>query len=195
MLAMDEKLLARFEAIKRFYLREGRMPSYSEMAEIFGFNSKNAVFKVVNKLVNSGLLKKDKKGRVSFRESPLSIGVLGYVEAGFPSPAEEELLDKISLERFLIKNPNSTFMLKISGDSMIEAGILPGDFVLVDRSLKPKNGDIVIARVDGDWTVKYLRKKDNRLILVPANKNYKTIVPEEELYIAGVVIGVVRKYR
>lgn len=195
MLAMDEKLLARFEAIKRFYLREGRMPSYSEMAEIFGFNSKNAVFKVVNKLVNSGLLKKDKKGRVSLRESPLSIGVLGYVEAGFPSPAEEELLDKISLERFLIKNPNSTFMLKISGDSMIEAGILPGDFVLVDRSLKPKNGDIVIARVDGDWTVKYLRKKDNRLILVPANKNYKTIVPEEELYIAGVVIGVVRKYR
>ena len=195
MLAMDEKLLARFEAIKRFYLREGRMPSYSEMAEIFGFNSKNAVFKVVNKLVNSGLLKKDKKGRVSLRESPLSIGVLGYVEAGFPSPAEEELLDKISLERFLIKNPNSTFMLKISGDSMIEAGILPGDFVLVDRSLKPKNGDIVIARVDGDWTVKYLRKKDNRLILVPANKNYKTIVPEEELYIAGVVIGVVRKCR
>ena len=195
MLAMDEKLLARFEAIKRFYLREGRMPSYSEMAEIFGFNSKNAVFKVVNKLVNSGLLKKDKKGRVSLRESPFSIGVLGYVEAGFPSPAEEELLDKISLERFLIKNPNSTFMLKISGDSMIEAGILPGDFVLVDRSLKPKVGDIVIARVDGDWTVKYLRKKDNRLILVPANKNYKTIVPEEELYIAGVVIGVVRKYR
>ncbi len=192
---MDEKLLERFEAIKRFYLREGRPPSYSEMAEIFGFSSKNAVFKVVNKLVDRGLLKKDKKGRVSFRESPFSIGVLGYVEAGFPSPAEEELLDKVSLEKFLIKNPNATFMLKISGDSMIEAGILPGDFVLVDRSLKPKNGDIVIARVDGDWTVKYLKRRNGRLILVPANKKYTAIVPKEELYIAGVVIGVIRKYR
>ncbi len=195
MIDMDEKLLERFEGIKRFYLREGRMPSYSEMAEIFGFSSKNAVFKVVGKLVDKGLLKKDKKGRVGFRESPYSIGVLGYVEAGFPSPAEEELLDKLSLERFLIKNPNSTFMLKISGDSMIEAGILPGDFVLVDRSLKPKIGDIVIARVDGNWTVKYLKKKNNRLVLAPANKDYKIIVPDDELYIAGVVIGVVRKYR
>ena len=192
---MDEKLLKRFELIKGFYLKNSRMPSYSEMAGLFGFKSKNAVYKVVGKLIEEKVLRKDKKGRVVLVADPISIRVLGYVEAGFPSPAEEELLDAVSLNKFLIKNPNSTFMLKVSGDSMVEAGIMPGDFVLVDRSLKPKNGNIVIARVDGEWTIKYLRKRDNRFILVPANKRFETIIPKDELYIAGVVIGVIRKYR
>lgn len=192
---MDEKLLKRFELIKGFYLKNSRMPSYSEMAELFGFKSKNAVYKIVGKLIEEKVLRKDKKGRVVLVADPIYIRVLGYVEAGFPSPAEEELLDAVSLNKFLIKNPNSTFMLKVSGDSMVEAGIMPGDFVLVDRSLKPKNGNIVIARVDGEWTIKYLRKRDNRFILVPANKRFETIIPKDELYIAGVVIGVIRKYR
>ncbi len=192
---MDEKLLKRFELIKGFYLKNSRMPSYSEMAGLFGFKSKNAVYKVVGKLIEEKVLRKDKKGRVVLVADPIYIRVLGYVEAGFPSPAEEELLDAVSLNKFLIKNPNSTFMLKVSGDSMVEAGIMPGDFVLVDRSLKPKNGNIVIARVDGEWTIKYLRKRDNRFILVPANKRFETIIPKDELYIAGVVIGVIRKYR
>src|ERR1700693_3413162 len=86
------------------------------------------------------------------------IGVLGSVAAGFPSPAEEELVDTLSLDDLLIQNREATFLLKVSGDSMTGAGILPGDMVIVDKGQTPKSGDIVIAEVDGAWTMKYLRK-------------------------------------
>ena len=78
---------------------------------------------------------------------------------------------------------------------MSGAGILPGDMVIVDRGLAPKSGDIVIAQVDGDWTMKYLRKRGSDVQLIPANPAYKPIRPKSELKIAGVVTAVVRKYR
>ena len=80
--------------------------------------------------------------------------VLGYVIAGFPTPAEEELRDLLSFDEYLITRPNSSFILKVSGDSMINAGILPGDLVIVEKGRNPKTGDIVIAEVDGKWTMK-----------------------------------------
>ncbi len=153
---IQSKLKDRFNLIKNFYINHSRMPSYSEMSFLFGVKSKNAVFKIVNKLIELNLLKKDEKGYLSFSSNPFSIKLLGYVEAGFPSPAEEELMDTLSLDRFLVDNPESTFMLKVSGDSMIEAGILPGDYVIVDRAKTPNEHDIVIAQVDGKWTMKYL---------------------------------------
>jgi repressor LexA len=120
--------------------------------------------------------------------------MLGAVEAGFPSPAEEELADTLSLDRLLIKNPDATFLLKVSGDSMSGAGILPGDMVVVDKGQQPKSGDIVIAEVDGQWTMKYLNKRGENVILVSANPQYKPIKPTAELKIAGVVTAVVRRY-
>jgi len=78
---------------------------------------------------------------------------------------------------------------------MSGAGILPGDMVIVDRGRTPKSGDIVIAEVDGEWTMKYLRKRGESVTLMPANPNYKPIRPKKELKIAGVVTAVVRKYR
>ncbi|MBC7329527.1 LexA family transcriptional regulator [bacterium] len=128
-------------------------------------------------------------------EEKVELKFVGDITAGFPSPAEEELFENISLEEWLIRNPTSTFLVKVYGESMIEAGILPGDFVLVDRSLAPKNGDIVIAEVDGEWTMKYFRKQRGEILLVPANPRYPPIKPTESLNIFGVVIGVVRKYR
>ncbi len=122
------------------------------------------------------------------------VRVLGAVMAGFPSPAEEELIDTLSLDEFLIRNRQATFMLKVSGDSMREAGIIPGDLVIVDRGLAPKNGDIVIAEVDGDWTMKYLKKSGSDIWLMPANHKYKPIKPKKELRVAGVVTAVIRKY-
>jgi repressor LexA len=121
--------------------------------------------------------------------------MLGTVEAGFPSPAEEELADNLSLDDLLIHNREATFLLKVSGDSMSNAGILPGDMVLVDKGEIPKSGDIVIAEVDGEWTMKYLRKRGENVILLPANPKYQPIKPKRELKIAGVVTAVVRKYR
>lgn len=92
---------------------------------------------------------------------------LDTVEAGWPSPAEEELADTLPLDEFLIENPAATFMLKVSGDSMSGAGIPPGDMVLVDKGATPKSGDIVIAEVDGEWTMKYLRKRGGKRIPYP----------------------------
>jgi len=170
------------------------MPAYSEFMELFGFKSRNAVFKLINKLVERGVIAKDKQGRLSPTSLFGEIKVLGVVEAGFPSPAEEELVDTITLDEWLVENKEATYMLKVKGDSMIDAGIMQGDMVLVDRSKTPRNGNIVIAEVDGDWTMKYFKKTGTKVELVPANKKYKTIIPKENLRIAAVVISVIRKY-
>jgi SOS regulatory protein LexA len=123
------------------------------------------------------------------------IQVPGSVEAGFPSPAEEELVDTLSLDELLIQNREATFLLKVSGDSMSGAGILPDDMVIVDKGRTAKSGDIVIAQVDGEWTMKYLRKRGDTVTLVAANPAYQPIKPKNELKIAGVVTAVVRKYK
>ncbi len=171
------------------------MPSYSEIAGILGFNSKSSVFKLIAKLEQNNYLLRDETGRLIPGQMKHSLRVLGTIEAGFPSPAEEELADTLSLDELLIKNPQATFLLKVSGDSMSEAGILPGDMVIIDRSLEPKGGDIVIAEVDGNWTMKYLDKQGDEVTLVPANRKYKPIKPLRELKIAGVVTSVIRKYQ
>lgn len=171
------------------------MPSFSEIGELVGFRSKNAVSKFVSKLVQNGVIDKDEKGRLIPRSITSATRVLGTVEAGFPSPAEEELADTMSLDDLLIQNPQATFLLKVSGDSMAEAGILPGDMVIVDKGQTPKNGDIVIAEVDGAWTMKYLKKRGADVTLIPANPKYKPIRPKKELKIAGVVTAAVRKYK
>lgn len=191
----EEQLRARVSEIREFYRKSGRMPSYSEISELTGLRSKNAVFKFIGKLVTLKVLEKDKKGRLIPLALANPIRVLGSVEAGFPSPAEEERVDTLSLDDLLIQNREATFLLKVSGDSMTGAGILPGDMVIVDKGQPPKSGDIVIAQIDGEWTMKYLRKRDDRVTLVPANPKYQVLKPKNELKIAGVVTAVVRKYK
>ncbi|MFZ4648034.1 MAG: transcriptional repressor LexA [Patescibacteria group bacterium] len=180
--------------IVRFYQKNKRMPNYAEIMLLLGFKSKNAVFKLVNKLQEENFLKKDEKGKLIPKNIFGELKVLGQVEAGFPSPAEEELSDTMSLDEYLIKNKEATYMLKVSGDSMKDAGIMSGDMVLVDRSLTPVDGDIVIAEVDRQWTVKYLRKSRGQVFLEPANEKFSNIYPKEELKIAAVVKAVIRKY-
>lgn len=194
-MSRNNKLESRIKDIALFYHRKGRMPTYSEMGEITGLLSKNAVYKLVNKLEQLKVIERDPKGKLIPRSIAHPVKLLGTVEAGFPSPAEEELADTISLDKFLIQNPNATFMLKVSGDSMSDAGILPGDMVIVDRSQTAKSGDIVIAEVDGQWTMKYLKRRGSDVTLVPANEKYKPIKPKNELNITGVVTAVIRKYR
>jgi len=181
-------------SIVKFFESHRRLPTYQEMLKLTGFKSKNAVHRLVGRLIEAGLLARDRAQKIvpgrRFRELPL----LGTVEAGWPSPAEEELVDTLSLEEWLIHNREATFMLKVSGDSMIDAGIRPGDMLLVERGRTPKSGDVVVAEVDRQWTLKYFEKQNNQITLVPANKKYKTIIPKEELNIAAVVTAVIRKY-
>jgi len=182
-------------AIARFHKGKGRMPSFSEIGELTGLRSKNAVAKLVQRLEGQGVVARDSKGRLIPKSLSGGIRLIGTVEAGFPSPAEEELRDTLSLDDLLIQNREASFLLKVSGDSMSGAGILPGDMVIVDRGQTAKSGDIVIAEVDGEWTMKYLRKRGTSVLLVPANPKYQPIKPKNELKIAGVVTAVVRKYR
>jgi len=191
----EDQLQARIRDISQFYKDNGRMPSFSEIAESTGLRSKNAVFKLVGKLEGLNVLSRDKKGKLIPGSIAASVRVLGTVEAGFPSPAEEELLDTLSLDQFLIQDRNSTFMLKVDGESMSGAGILPGDMVIVDKGQTPRSGDIVIAEVDGQWTMKHLRKRGSVVTLMPANPKFPPIKPKSELKIAGVVTAVVRKYK
>ncbi len=191
----ENRMRSRIRDIARFYRKNSRMPSFSEIGEITGLQSKNAVFKLVGRLEALKVLRRDGKGRLIPASIASPVRVLGTVEAGFPSPAEEELVDTLSFDELLIRNREATFLLKVSGDSMSGAGILPGDMVIVDKGQPPKSGDIVIAEVDGQWTMKYLRKRGDSVMLVPANPKYQPIKPKSELKIGGVVTAVVRKYK
>lgn len=170
------------------------MPSQRELQAIFGFKSRNSALKLVNKLERLGVIERDENGSMIPRRLFGEVRILGTVEAGFPSPAEEELNDTMSLDEWLIRNKEATFMIKVKGDSMIDAGIMEGDMVLVERGKEPKSGDIVIAEVDRHWTIKYFERKGTSVRLIPANKKYPPIVPKEELTIAAVVTAVIRKY-
>ncbi len=181
--------------ISGFYIKMKRMPSYAEMCKIFGFKSKNAVFKKVNELVAKGVIEKDARGRLLPGSLAKPLKLLGTVQAGFPSPAEEETCDLISLDEYLISSPQSTYLVKVEGDSMVDAGIHPGDLVLVQRNLTARSGDVVVARVDNEWTLKFFIKDGSKVLLKPGNKKYPVITPKNELVIAGVVIANVRKYR
>lgn len=179
--------------IRSFYRFHKRMPSFSEVAKLFNYASKNAAHRLIEKLISQGLIAKDSKGRL-LPSSKMSLPILGYVQAGFPSPAEEELVDTLNLDTYLISKPEKSFMLKVTGDSMMNAGIHPNDIVVIEKNSHPKQGDIVLAQVDQEWTLKYFHKEKNKISLVAANPKYSPIFPKEELSIAGIVKGVIRKY-
>ncbi len=177
-----------------FYGREKRMPTYSEMMNIFGFKSKNAVSRLVEKFINAGYITKDPLGRILPTSTLTEVPILGLVKAGFPSQAEDVLESTINIDNFLIKNRLQTYILEVDGDSMIDAHIANGDLVIAERTETAKDGQIVIAEVDGEFTMKYFRKEGNKVWLEPANKNFKPIYPENDLQIRAIVRGVVRKY-
>lgn len=182
------------QKVVAFYKKNKRMPGYKEIMALTGFKSKNAVFKLIAKLVDDGVVTKDRQGRLSPAHLGGGIPLLGLVEAGFPSAAEEELLDVMDFDEFLTPNKESSYILRVKGDSMIDAGIKPGDMVIVERKPQYKVGQIVIAMVDGEYTMKYLREKNGKYYLEPGNKNYPPIYPQESFQVEAVVTAVVRKY-
>jgi SOS regulatory protein LexA len=180
--------------IAEFFLNNRRMPTYSEMVGVLGLRAKSAVEFWVKKLIAKGILEKDARGFLIPRQRSLSLPVVGEVQAGFPSPAEEELRDVISFDEYLITKPTASFILKVTGDSMLGAGIMEGDLVIVEKGREPKTGNIVLAEVDGEWTMKYFKKRGESVVLESANPKYPSIKPKSELRIGGVITAVIRKY-
>jgi SOS regulatory protein LexA len=176
------------------FLEHEAMPRDSELMALTGLRSTRAVCMHVERLLDPQPHGYPTAHQLLLRQRCADLPVLGTVSAGFPSPAEEELTDTMSLDEFLITNKEATYLLKVTGESMIEAGILPGDWLLVERGAEPRDGDIVIAQVDREWTMKYFRRRGRQVFLEAANKDFKPIFPIEELKIAAVVRVVIRKY-
>ncbi|MCZ7590948.1 MAG: transcriptional repressor LexA [Kiritimatiellae bacterium] len=188
-------LKEKIKELRSFVRSERRVPTYREMLTLFGYRSTNSVAGLIRKLVEAGFLLRDAGGRlVATDKLTGSVRMLGFVQAGFPSPAEEQEADTLSLDEYMIRRPESTFMLTVNGDSMIDAGIQPGDIVLVEKGEAPRSGQIVVAQVDGDWTLKYYVKDRAGVRLDPANRNYRFIRPRQSLVIGGIVRGVIRRY-
>ena len=177
-----------------FYSQKKRIPTHPATMKLFSFKSKNAVFKVVKKLMEAGLVAKDHLGRLIPSKLFGEVPMLGLVTAGFPATVEEELADTVNLDDLLVKNKALTYLLEVDGDSMIDAHIEKRDLVIVERANQAKDGQIVIAEVDGEFTMKYFRQEGNKIWLEPANKNYQPIYPKHSLNINAVLKAVIRKY-
>ncbi len=192
----DMRIGEKVDILRAFYREEKRVPTYNEMLKMFGYRSKNSVFGLLKKLEDSGYVCKGPGGQLAFTGKLTgSVRILGSIQAGFPSPAEEELADTITLDEYLVERPESTYLLRVVGDSMIDAGIHPGDIVLVEKGRNPRSNDIVVARVDEEWTLKYFIPDSGGVVLLPANKKYKPIRPRQSLEVAGIVRASIRKYR
>ncbi len=191
----DIRLAEKIRLLRRFWRQERRAPTYAEMLGLFGYKSKNAVFGLLRRLAETGFVAKDENGRIALLPKLTgSVRILGSIAAGFPTQEEEQEIDAVTLDEYLVKNPDRTYMLTVRGDSMIDAGILPGDIVLVEKGAPPGQRDIVVARVDDEWTLKYYVRDKAGVRLEPANPKYKFIRPLRSLEIGGIVRAVIRKY-
>ncbi len=192
---MDEIYQQRRRKLAQYFQEFRQLPTYEEMLTLFALKSKGSLYRYVQKFLDDGVIEKGSTGKLLPTDKLFGLRVLGTVQAGFPTTAEEDAgASTVSLDRWLIEHPQASYLLTVSGDSMIEAGIMEGDMVIVDRTRLPKTGDIVVAEVDHDWTMKYYIKRGDQVILRPANQNYPDIHPREELKIGGVVASVIRKY-
>ena len=186
-------------AFLRRELAAGRAPSLAEVAEAFGFASRNAAQKHVQALVGQGLLEQvpgRKRGLrlPEGRADLLPLPVLGRVAAGVPIGADIGLDQQLWLDRRLF-SPVPDYLLKVQGDSMIDDGILDGDLVGVHRTPDARDGQTVVARIDGELTIKRLRRERRRLRLMPRNPAHTPIdvEPGQDFAIEGVYCGLVRR--
>jgi SOS regulatory protein LexA len=187
--------------ISEFQNKRGYSPSLADLAVAFGVRSKNSIAKVVNTLVAEKQIEKDPKGRIKILSMPhddapvpMTLPLFGPIAAGFAAPVEEHAEEQITLDTYLIKNRSSTFLLRVKGESMINAGIREGDLVVVDRTKQAKPENIVVGVMDGEFTLKRLKRDKGKFYLQAENPEFPDLHAMDELKVAGVVTGVVRKY-
>lgn len=187
------------DVLKYIYqsIRQKRLPpTIREIAKEFGFSSTGTVRDYLKALVTKGYIKitANKSRAIELiSDAIFSIPIIGKVQAGLPALAVEEIEGYLNLDSLMFSD-ESTFALKVRGDSMIDAGIMPDDLVLVRKQSMAQTGETVVALVEDEATVKYLGKKQGRYFLEPANPKYQPIPVDERVSIIGKVISVVRRY-
>lgn len=202
--ALTEKQEAVLKFIEGYQMAHGKSPTIREMREHFKVSSDNSILKHLKALEGKGSIKKDDtprgiklldkiKERLSGAGN-IKLPVLGFIPAGGPVVSEEYVKNWVNIGSDFVKNDKDFFLLEVSGSSMIDAAILEGDLVLVDCKRQARNGDIVVALIDNENTLKRLVKEGGKLYLKAENKKYKNIYPATELVIQGVVTALIRKY-
>ena len=190
--------------IEKYQLKNGASPTIREMREHFNVSSDNSILKHLKALEEKGYIKKDDTPRgikildsvkKRLESESVKLPLLGYIPAGGPVLTEEYIESWYDLGADIAKKQEGLFLLKVIGDSMINAGIFEGDIVVVDSSKQPRNGDIVVGLVDGQNTVKRYIVENGIRYLKAENPEYSNIYPEQELIIQGVVTGLIRYYR
>ena len=181
--------------LQDYYVRHRILPSYSAIGALIGLNSKASVAGMVLRLKAEGFLESSPDRRLKpgkrFFERPLAESV----RAGLPSPAADSSPDGLSIDEYLVAHPSKTVLITVKGDSMIDAGIHSGVVVVVEKRSSANVGDIVIAILDNEFTLKRFGRERGRVVLRPENKAYPVIRPKGELEIFGVVVGLFRTYR
>lgn len=202
---MSKELTDRQKELLNFIVKQIREyklpPSISEMAQYMEVKSKNAIAKMLDCLEELGYIKTNGKARgievlnslgASLQKGFIKVPLLGSIQAGVPHLAEEHIEDWINLPQTLIKGRRDVFLLRVRGDSMINAGIYEGDLVIVRPTKEAKNNEIVVALLHDEATVKRFVQIKNRAYLKAENPDYKNIYPKEDWMIQGKVVGVIR---
>ena len=190
----DRQYLAR---LQDYYAKHQVLPSYARIGELVGLKSKASVAEMVTRLKADRYLKSTPDRRLKPGLRFFERGMAESVPAGPPTAVLDSTPDALTIDSHLIPHPSKTVLVKVKGDSMTDVGILDGDTVVVEKRATANVGDIVVAIVDNEFTLKRLarEKGKGRLILKPENKAHSIIRPSADVEIFGVVVGQFRNYR
>lgn len=184
------------DRLRDYYAENRRIPSFARIAELMGFASKAAVSRLMERLSSAGFVERtpdDDAWMPTERFFERRLADI-TVRAGAPEMLDGTQGDLFLVDQYLVRRPSTTVMVPVRGDSMSDAGIHDGDIVVVDRKKAAHAGDLVIAIVDDEFTLKELQTEKGRFILKPHNPAYPIIRPQGQLEIYGVVTGLVRRY-
>jgi repressor LexA len=181
--------------LQDYYADNNVLPPYSTIMSLLGLKSKSPVAALIARLKLQGYLESTPEKRLKPGKRFFERPIFDSVRAGMPSPAGDSRYDTITIDEYLVENPSSTVLINVKGDSMIDAGIMEGDTVVVEKTMSARAGDMVIAIVDNEFTLKTLGNEKGKFVLIPANPAYPVIRPQGNLEIFGVVVGQFRKYK
>lgn len=181
--------------LQDYYAEHRVLPSFTSVAKLVGLKSTSAVAAMVGRMKTAGVLDQAPDRRLQPGKRFFEREIADSVRAGVPQPANDPSSQVVSVDEHLIRNPSRTVMLTVKGDSMIDAGLMPGDTVIVEKNAPTKPGDIVVAIVDNEFTVKYLAQDKRGFYLNPGNKAYPPIRAKDSLEIFGRVVGAFRQYQ